>query len=93
MAKTFRKKAKSIRIPAFPVTQSNQTFYLFSMPSSELWDLVQINRRSEDKKEGYQRALSPSRVRNVARFIAAKGLIPGAVRKVVGICVAQSPRH
>jgi DGQHR domain-containing protein len=77
--KPGKNKAKSIRIPAFPVTQNDQTFYLFSMPASQLWDLVQINRRSEDKKAGYQRALSPSRVRNIARFIAAKGLIPGSI--------------
>jgi DGQHR domain-containing protein len=77
--KSAKKKIKSIRVHAFPITQSGQTFYLFSMRASQLWDLVQINRRSEDKKEGYQRALSPSRVRNIARFISAKGLIPGSI--------------
>lgn len=74
-----KKTTKSIRVRAFPITQSDQTFYLFSMRASQLWSLVQINRRSEDKKEGYQRALSASRVRNIARFISAKGLIPGSI--------------
>jgi DGQHR domain-containing protein len=76
---TIKKKPKSIRIPALPITQGNQTFYLFAMKASQLWDFVQINRRSEDKIEGYQRALSPSRVRNITRYIAANGLIPGSI--------------
>lgn len=76
---TMSKKPKIIRISAIPVTQGGQTFYLFKLKASQLWDLTQINRRSEDKVEGYQRALSPSRVKSIAKFIAANGLIPGSI--------------
>jgi DGQHR domain-containing protein len=73
------KRPKTIRISAVPIAQGSQTFYLFKMKASLLWDLTQINRRSEDKTEGYQRALSPSRVKSIARFIASNGLIPGSI--------------
>jgi DGQHR domain-containing protein len=73
------KRPKTIRIPAVPLIQGGQTFYLFKMKASALWDLTQINRRSEDKTAGYQRALSPSRVKSIARFIASNGLIPGSI--------------
>lgn len=66
-------------ISAIPLIQGDKTFYIFSMPASELYQLVQINRRSEDKREGYQRALSPSRVRSVARYLSGGGAIPGAI--------------
>jgi DGQHR domain-containing protein len=73
------KKPKTIRISATPVIQGGQTFYIFKMKASQLWEFTQINRRSEDKTAGYQRALSPSRVKNIARYIAGNGLIPGSI--------------
>jgi len=35
-----------------------------------------VNRRIEDKEEGYQRTLSPSRVRQIARYIEGQNTIP-----------------
>jgi DGQHR domain-containing protein len=49
------------------------------MPASKLYRLLEINRRSEDKREGYQRALSPSRVKSVERYIVAGRRVPGAI--------------
>lgn len=66
-------------IDAIRVSQKERCFYLFSMRASKLYDLVQINRRSEDKRDGYQRALSPSRVRSISKYIANGGVIPGAI--------------
>jgi DGQHR domain-containing protein len=74
-----KKKPAFIRVHAIPVKQGKDTFYLFSMPASRLWDITQINRRSEDKTQGYQRALSPSRVRSISKFVAGNGLIPGSI--------------
>ena len=74
---TWKGKPKSI--PAIPLVQGSKKFYIFAIQASELYQLVQINRRSEDKREGYQRALSPSRVRSVARYLLSGGAIPGAI--------------
>jgi DGQHR domain-containing protein len=75
MAKT----PKRLSIDAIPVLQSDFKFYLFSSPASSLYHITEINRRSEDKKEGYQRALSNARVRNIAKYIKAGGMLAGAV--------------
>ncbi|MES0024968.1 MULTISPECIES: DGQHR domain-containing protein [unclassified Mesorhizobium] len=77
--KTAPKAKKAVVIPAVPINQGKHTFYYFTMLASQLYKLVQINRRSEDKREGYQRALSPSRVRGIARYIMQGGIVPGAI--------------
>lgn len=77
--KTTAKTPANTVIPAIRVLQGSHAFYLFSLEASKLYRLVQINRRSEDKREGYQRALSPSRVRAISRYIVSGGVIPGAV--------------
>jgi DGQHR domain-containing protein len=72
-------KARSPRIRAIPVSQGDNNFYLFTLAASGVFKLLQINRRLEDKREGYQRALSPSRVRAIQRYIAGGGAIPGVI--------------
>lgn len=74
-----KKKKPFIGVDAFAVKQGAFEFYLFSMKASTLWGLSQINRRSEDKDEGYQRALSNARVRNISRYIKAGGMLAGSV--------------
>jgi len=61
------------------VTQSATTLYLFKASASLLYKMLSINRRVEDKDEGYQRALSVSRVGAIAKFIKTKRAIPGAI--------------
>jgi len=53
--------------------------YLFPMSAKTLWSIVQIDRRQEDKDVGYQRALSESRVKKIAKFLDAGNAIPGAI--------------
>lgn len=65
--------------PALRVTQSATTLYLFTASASLLYNMLSINRRVEDKDEGYQRALSVSRVGSIAKFIKTKRAIPGAI--------------
>lgn len=64
---------------AVQVQQGTTTFYLFSIKASALFDATVINQRVEGKEEGYQRVLSPGRVRSVSRYIANGGIIPGAI--------------
>lgn len=79
MAIAKRTIPKFINIDAIPVTQGKFTFYLFSLPASILWRVTEINQRSEDKREGYQRALSEARVRNIAKYIQAGGMLAGSI--------------
>jgi DGQHR domain-containing protein len=64
---------------ALRVTQNAVPLYLFKASASLLYKMLSINRRVEDKDEGYQRALSISRVRSIANFIKTKRVIPGAI--------------
>jgi DGQHR domain-containing protein len=68
-----------ITVPAIPVKQGDTTLYLLTMKAKDLWGLVKINNKAEDKDEGYQRVLSGSRVRAIAQFIKAKNPIPLSV--------------
>ena len=77
MAKKIRRKL--ISIDALQVKQGANLFYVLALPASVLFRITEINQRSEDKTEGYQRALSLSRVKNIARYIKSGGLLPGSI--------------
>jgi DGQHR domain-containing protein len=68
-----------IRTRAVRVEQGKLTFYLIALNASQLWDVLTINQRVEAKDEGYQRVLSPGRVRAVSRYIESGGAVPGSV--------------
>jgi DGQHR domain-containing protein len=70
-------KGKSFN--AIPIVQGKNTLYSFSEKASDLWSLVSINRREEDKDEGYQRVLSNIRVQAVADYIVNGNIIPGSI--------------
>ena len=69
----------ALRFPAIAITQTTTTLYVFKAEASVLFRTLSINRRIEDKDEGYQRALSVGRVRAITRYIANKNPIPGAI--------------
>ena len=66
-------------IPAVKLKQGSTELYLFTLSASKLWDLVSINRRSEDEDRGYQRVLSNSRVAAVSEHIVEGRTIPTSV--------------
>jgi DGQHR domain-containing protein len=67
------------RYKAVQTVSGTHTLYLFSAPASELFASLAINRRTEDKNEGYQRALSGGRVAAIARFIMTNNTMPTAL--------------
>jgi len=79
MKRKVKRVKAPIRVAAQPLKQGDQSFYLFSMAASKLWTITDINRRSDDKQEGYQRALSPSRVRSIRKYISNNGIVPGSI--------------
>ena len=79
MGKHSGKVTKPLEFSALKITQSTNTLYCFKAHASVLFKALSINRRVEDKEEGYQRALSVSRVRSIANYIKARRAIPGAI--------------
>lgn len=61
------------------VDQGDFKLVQFFAPAKELWNLLAINRKVEDKDEGYQRTLSTSRVRSIAKYIDAGNPIPVSI--------------
>jgi DGQHR domain-containing protein len=62
--------------PCIEFKQSNKTLVFFSAEPKKLWEVISINRKIEDKDEGYQRALSQSRVGAISRYIDGGNYIP-----------------
>jgi DGQHR domain-containing protein len=69
----------SLVFDALKVTQGTSTLYLFKAQASAMYHALSINRRIENKEEGYQRALSVARVRSIANYIKGNRAIPGAI--------------
>lgn len=65
-----------MKLSAIKIVQNDKEFYLFSCKASKLWSFSKINRRFEDKDEGYQRVLSPSRVKQLKNFIVHGNAVP-----------------
>lgn len=77
--KKHGKAPATLRFSAIEIHQGTHTLYSFSEKASNLWEFVSINRREEDKDEGYQRVLSTGRVRAVADYILEGNFIPGSI--------------
>lgn len=77
-----RKSSKAGRRKKFPCVCFNQAghkLYLFVTSAKKLWSIVDINRRAEDKDEGYQRTLSAARIAKIAHFIQGNNVLPTSV--------------
>ena len=68
-----------MKFPAIKIVQGTKEFYAFTCKASVLWGFSEINQRQESKDEGYQRVLSPSRVKRIKEFILQGNAIPGAI--------------
>lgn len=66
-------------VKALPFTQGKNNLLIFSAPAKSIWDVVQINKKTDDKDDGYQRALSPSRAQSVKRFVEDGNVIAPAI--------------
>src|SRR6266567_2295019 len=54
--------------------------YLAAVPAAEVIRRKQIDIQSRDNPEGYQRALEPTRVRNISRYVTGgEGMLPTAL--------------
>lgn len=64
---------------ALEIKQGDAVFYVFSARASEVWKFSKINKKTDDKDEGYQRALSESRAEDIKKFILNKNTISPAI--------------
>ena len=74
-----KSKKKVITVSCLKVKQGKSDIYALKISAKTLWKIVQINARDPDKDQGYQRVLSPSRVRSIARYIDAGNCIPTSI--------------
>lgn len=82
--KSSRKSAPSgntayVEFPCTAFKQGQTQLILFVANAKALWEIVEVDRRTEDKKEGYQRALSVARVAKLTSYIDAGNVIPNSV--------------
>ncbi|BDE72774.1 DGQHR domain-containing protein [Delftia lacustris] len=70
---------KKLTIPCIPIKQGGKTLYMFTADAKKLWRILQINQRDSDKDTGYQRVLSPSRLRSITRFISSGNPVPTSI--------------
>jgi DNA sulfur modification protein DndB len=74
------KKTKfSQSFSAIPISYNDITFYITVIPSKILFESSKISRADEDKERGYQRLLSSRRAKDIAGYINAGNVIPGAI--------------
>ena len=52
---------------------------MFVVSAKKLWKIVDINRKAEDKDEGYQRVLSVARAKKIASFIEKGNVLPTSI--------------
>lgn len=64
---------------AIEIEQDGRKLYLSKMPAGDLVESTVLDYYSPATEEGYQRVLSPSRVRSFARFILEGGKSPTSV--------------
>jgi DGQHR domain-containing protein len=74
-----KKRKRSLKFPCITLKQAGTNLFLFISSAKKLWSIVDINRRIENKDEGYQRALSASRVKKIAKFIGNHNILPTSV--------------
>ncbi len=67
------------QFPCLELQQGDYRLICFVVKAKTLWDFVEINERDSDKDEGYQRALSPSRTRAIAKYINEGNTIPNSI--------------
>ncbi len=65
--------------PCHAYEEKGLRFVVFAAQANELYSFLKINRRSPDKDEGYQRALTMSRVDAIADFLDGGGVLPTAI--------------
>jgi DGQHR domain-containing protein len=73
------RNANFLKFPCMTAKQGKYQLICFVAPAHVVWKFVKVNRRESDKDEGYQRALSDSRVSALKRYIDSGNTIPNSI--------------
>jgi DGQHR domain-containing protein len=65
-----------LKYDVLTLQQGKYKLILFFAKASDIWRHFSINKRIEDKDEGYQRTLSQSRVKKIARYVESGNALP-----------------
>jgi len=76
MAKKIIKRYTNIDLPCVTFKQGALQLVFFHIKAKTLWDIVSISQKIEDKDEGYQRSLSGSRVKSIAKYVDGNNTLP-----------------
>ena len=68
-----------IELTAFDISRGSAKCYLTTMKASELFERAKVSRADTDPEEGYQRLLSESRAKNIAKYLDEGRVIPGSI--------------
>ncbi len=79
LSTTADRHPRTIQFPCISFRQGEHDLVCLTANAKQLWELVKINKREEDKDVGYQRALSEGRADKIARFIDKGNVLPGSV--------------
>jgi len=70
-------------IPALPVVQGDFTFYVFSINAKALLRIAYTSERTRENRQGIQRSLNESRLREIGRYLQGEDggppLLPNAI--------------
>lgn len=72
-------KQKELKYSCFAFKQGKNNLISFVASAQILWNILKINKREENKDIGYQRALSPARVKKISDYIDAGNTIPNSI--------------
>ncbi|MDO4694761.1 MAG: DGQHR domain-containing protein [Eikenella sp.] len=72
-------KYETIKKQAFDLSNDSVKYYVTVMNADELFKLSTVSRADEDPTTGYQRLLNEKRAKDIAEYIDAGNIIPGAI--------------
>lgn len=69
----------AIEIPAFKILQNDIPMLVFIANAKMIYERFDVSRRIDDKKLGYQRSFSKTRIKDIKNYINEKGIIPNSI--------------
>ncbi len=69
-----------IKIPVFPIVQNQISMLVFTVSTKIIYERFDVSRRVSDKKLGYQRSFSKTRIKQIENYINnEQGVIPNSI--------------
>ena len=76
-------------VPAMPIKQGNEIFYLFAISGKKLLEIAYTSERTQYNKTGIQRGLRPDRLRDIGKFLTTNGATPPLLPNAIIISLSD----